>query len=101
MDRDRKPKRVIPEGRARAGDYIRTDWGELLQVTQVIGAGELIEAMTARAIREWKTTPNFNRDSIAAVCVMHSTDTSGREKRNIERRRLAVLKAKQEALRGI
>ena len=93
-------RRVIPEGRARAGDYIRTDWGELLQVTHVIGAGELIEAMTAKRIREWKTTPNFNRDSITALCA-RSGDTTGREKRNIERGRIASLKVKQETRRGV
>jgi len=73
--------RVTPEGRAVAGDWIRTPCGELLEVVSITNAGDLIEAIGSQFIH----APNYQRDSIAGLCVLFSSGTTGREKRNRER----------------
>ncbi len=72
----------------KAGDVIRTPWGEERIVVSVIGAGDLIEAIVERDIL--LHAPNFLRDSIAGTCALHGS-TTGREKRNHDR-----WKAKQQ-----
>jgi hypothetical protein len=72
------------EGQAQAGDYLRTPWGQVLQVVSVVSAGDLIEAVVERRIA--MRAPNFMRDSIAASCALFGA-TSAREKRDNERRR--------------
>jgi hypothetical protein len=74
----------VYEGKAKAGDLIRTWWGQELIVVSVVGAGDLIEAVVERRIA--MRAPNFMRDSIAASCALWGA-TSAREKRDNERRR--------------
>lgn len=76
-----------PEGQAQAGDVLKTPWGQWLEVVSVVGAGDVIEAVVERSITAWRTTPNYNRDSAAAMCVMFSGQTTGREKRRMDRAR--------------
>lgn len=84
-------RRVTPAGQAKAGDFIVTEWGELLEVVKVSCANAVIEGISERD--RLLRTPNFNRHSIAAACITFG-DTTGREKRNIERQRAAALKVK-------
>ena len=73
--------RVTPSGQAKAGDLILAPDGELLEVVSVVNAGDLIEAIGSQVV----DAPNYQRDSIAGMCVLFSGGTTGREKRNRER----------------
>lgn len=83
-------RRVTPEGQAEEGDYVRTPWGELLEVISVRCANDVIEGISERD--RLLDAPNFHRHSITALA-MSFGDTTGREKRDNERRRSAALKA--------
>jgi hydroxyethylthiazole kinase-like sugar kinase family protein len=75
---------VTPGGKARVGDVVLTPDGELREIVWVIGAGDLIGAMSAQALR--LRTPSFWINSTAANCALFGS-TSAREKRDNERRR--------------
>lgn len=75
--------KIVPEGKAQVGDYVRTPFGEIRQIVSIVNAGDLIEAIVERDIREVRA-PNFMRDSIAGICVLWG-DTTGRERRNRQR----------------
>ena len=73
--------RVTAEGRAKAGDCVRTRHGDIVEIVSITNAGDLIEAIGSQFVH----APNYQRDSIAGLCVLFSSGTTGREKRNRER----------------
>ncbi len=83
-------RRCVPEGRAQVGDCFRDPYGRVFELVSVQSAGLAIEATVAAQIADYKGTPIFTRDSIAGSCAMYG-QTTGREKRNLER-----MKAKQQ-----
>lgn len=85
-------RRVVPDGKAQSGDWIRVD-GRLVQVESVTSAHDVIEAQVEQSIRDYKATPHFTRDSIAGRCLLFG-ETSGREKRDHER--LKARRAKEK-----
>jgi hypothetical protein len=72
--------RVTAEGRAKAGDCVRTRHGDIVEIVSITNAGDLIEAIGSQVVM----APNYTRDSIAGMCVLWGS-TTGREKRNRER----------------
>jgi hypothetical protein len=78
-------RRVTYEGRAQPGDTFRTPWGEWRTIVSATSAGMWITAKVEQDIQDYHGTPNFMRDSIAGLCCLFAPQTTGREKRNLER----------------
>jgi len=74
-------RRVIPEGQAQAGDLLRSPWGEVFEVVSVHGAHEVINAISERS-------PIVRRGSMSERCALFGSQTTGRERRDLERARL-------------
>lgn len=75
------------DSNAHPGQSFMTPGGEMRTMVSVTSAGLWIEAKVEKQIREFQGTPNFTRDSTAAICALHG-ERSGRDKRNFERARL-------------
>jgi hypothetical protein len=73
---------VVPEGRAVAGDLVRTYHGDLREVIAITSAGTWLEARADAEISA--DAPNYLRDSIAGACALHG-GTAGRERQTIAR----------------
>ena len=83
-------RRIVPAERAKPGDLILVD-GELRELVSATSAGDFIEAKCEKEIREYKGEPLLTRHSITAICAL-AGDTTGRERRNMERARAKAAK---------